>query len=225
MLPSFYIQFLVLKNGQIEKYSKESHPQINNAKVTQIVTGELMRYGVQFNPCILDYMTVYNSLNVSKRFILELGVSAVLYLLTAGLLYLCKLPPLYIISISALFILLFVRFAPVLHRHIAEGIYLIYKIIIQEVDKDFVVDDKHVLFSLSGKITVKLNEYLLFNHCTDDCIIFTDELSVNDFVLNFTSYLAQKCTVLDKVRMCFSKGYKLQKSFINSKVCQEKFSA
>ena len=214
MLPSFYIQFLVLKNGHIEKYSKESHPQINNARVTQIVTGELMRYGVQFNPCILDYMTVYNSLNVSKRFILELGVSAVLYLLAAGLLYLCKLPPLYIISISALFILLFVRFAPVLH-----------KIIIQEVDKDFVADDKHVLFSLSGKITVKLNEYLLFNHCTDDCIIFTDELSVNDFVLNFTSYLAQKCTVLDKVRMCFSKGYKLQKSFINSKVCQEKFSA
>ena len=49
MLPSFYIQFLVLKNGRIEKYSKESHPQINNAKVTQIVTGELMRYGVQFN--------------------------------------------------------------------------------------------------------------------------------------------------------------------------------
>ena len=80
------------------------------------------------------------------------------------------------------------------------------------------------MFSVSGKIMVKLNEYLL-QHYDKKSLIFVDELSINDFIYKLTKYIQKNVRLHEKIMMCFVPGYRLKKYFLSEKDFLEEFTA
>ncbi len=221
---SFYVQFMKYANGTIEPYHKEDNPLITTDQITRIVSKQLGRYGIQHNPYILDFMTVTNELNPVKRFYLEIMVCVLLGCLTAAVLFfILHLSFLLTAGISFFVGTLFSIFCPLTRRFLAESLYVFYRIIICGLDRKE-LKPNHVMFTLAGKIVLSLNEYLL-KYSSPDELLFTDELSVNDFLVNFTSYLKQNVSSLEKLRLCFTPGRRLHKYFLSEKDFIETFIA
>ena len=224
MSASFYLQFMALRNGRVEKCKPtELCPDISPEKITQISTLVLAHYGVQHNPYILDFMTVLNKLNPRKRFILESGLCTLLFCLVAGIVFTLGASSIISVGIGFAAAVFFSVLCPLSRRFAAQAVYLFYKIIICGYDRRF-KDNDHVMFSAAGKIVVRLNEYLL-KYSTDECLIFVDELSINDFIYQLTGFLKRNVSEFEKIRLCFTPGHRLRKYFLTEKDFVETFAA
>jgi hypothetical protein len=83
-------------------------------------------------------------------------------------------------GIGILAVFLIIKYTPLTTRYLIRAIYIFYKVVICRFDKEVKGSD-HVMFSVSGKIVVKLNEYLL-QHSEKGSLTFVDEHSINDFI-------------------------------------------
>ena len=224
MSTSFYLQFMKLQNNSVEPCKiNEENSEISPERITQIVTMELSRYGIQHNPYILDFMTVLNNLTIKRRFILEnLMVMADASILTL-LCFLAGIDLTLSVGIGVSIAVVYTIIFPKARRMLVEGVYLFLMFIICSFDK-WPKDNRHVMFSASGKIVVKVNEYLL-KYSDKDRLFFIDELSVNDFIYQLTAYIQQNVSVIDKIKLCFIPGHRLHKYFISEKDFIKSFEA
>ena len=123
------------------------------------------------------------------------------------------------VTIAVVYTIIF----PKARRMLVEAVYLFLMFIICSFDK-WPKDNRHVMFSASGKIVVKVNEYLL-KYSDKGRLFFIDELSVNDFIYQLTAYIQQNVSVIDKIKLCFIPGHRLHKYFISEKDFIKSFEA
>lgn len=224
MSASFYLQFLKLSNNRVEPCKlTEEKTEINPEDITRIVTLELARYGIQFNPFILDFMTVLNQLTIKRRFIFENTLVLIDALILSLLLFLSGLNLVLSVGIGISIAVIYTMFFPKARRRIVDGAYLFFMFIICRYDRR-IKDDKHVMFSVAGKIVLRVNEYLL-KYSDKEGLYFIDELSVNDFVYQLTEYIKRNVSFTDKVKLCFIPGHRLPKYFISEKDFMKTFEA
>ena len=224
MSVSFYLQFLKLKNGTVAPCPiKDMGSSVSNSEITRIITKELAVYGIQHNPYIIDFMTLINQLTVKKKRFLVNLVGLVYTVIISGLLFLLGLNGDFAAGIGIFAALLIIKYSPKTTRYLIRAIYIFYKIVFCRFDKEHKGSD-HVMFSVSGKIMVKLNEYLL-QHSDKKSLIFVDELSINDFIYKLTKYIQKNVSLREKIMMCFVPGYRLKKYFLTEKDFLEEFTA
>lgn len=224
MSVSFYLQFLALRNGTVEPcHIQEMHPDISSEQITKIVTMELAKYGIQHNPYILDFLTVLNQFTIKKRFVLENLCAAADATILTSICYLLGLKAMLSVGIGVACAGLFTIIFPKYRRRVVENLYLFCKFIICHQDRT-PKSNSHVLFSASGKVAVRLNEYLL-KYSSKEQLVFVDELSINDFIYNLTEYIKRNVSFIEKVQLCFIQGHRLHKHFISEKDFMNQFEA